>query len=247
VAALLVSGCGGGGSGEETASTAAQAKGQSTSPEEATSKAKGAAQGAASQGSHRQRQSAGSPTQSSSAQGSGKHGKSITLPEGEPEPQATPAEQANATVADIALSSPDVGQGEAIPAEFTCAGKGSWPALRWQGVPADSKELVLFAMNAQPVQGKLFFDWALAGIDPALGGIEAGKLPKGAVVGQNSFGEAGYELCPTPGQAETYVFALYALPKALSPAKGFDPAALRQQAQAISRNAGLLAASYGRG
>ena len=94
---------------------------------------------------------------------------------------------------------------------------------------------------------ELFFDWAQAGIDPALSGIESGKLPKGAVQGQNSFAKPGYEICPAPGLAETYVFALYALPEALSPAKGFDPAALRQQVQAISRNAGLLAASYGRG
>jgi hypothetical protein len=243
-----MSGCGGGGSAPETASTTtAQARGQSSSPGEATSKAKGEAQGIASQDSQQQRQSAGSLTQSSGAQGAGKHGKPITLPEGDPEPQATPAEQANATVADISLSSPDVGQGEAISAEFTCDGKGSWPNLRWQGVPPDSKELVLFAMNAQPVEGKLFFDWALAGIDPALGGIEAGKLPKGTVQGQNSFDKAGYEICPPAGSAETYVFALYALPEALSPNKGFDPAALRQQVQAISRNAGLLAASYGRG
>ena len=246
VVALLVAGCGGGGS-EETASSAAQAQGESTSPGGAESKAKGEAQSPASKGSQAQQQDGGSPTQSSSAQGSGKHGKSITLPEGEPEPQATPAEQANATVTDISLSSPDVGQGEVIPAEFTCDGKGSWPTLQWQGVPPASKELVLFVMNVAPVQGKLFFDWALAGIDPALSGIESGKLPKGAVQGQNSFAKAGYELCPAPGSSETYVFALYALPQALSPKKGFDPAALRQQVQAISRNAGLLAVSYGRG
>ena len=123
--------------------------------------------------------------------------------------------------------------------------RAAWPPLQWQGVPEGTKELVLFAMNVAPVQGKLFFDWALAGIDPALSGIEAGKLPKGAVQGQNSFGKAAYEICPPPGQAETYVFALYALPNALLPAKGFDPAALRHQVQAISSNAGLLAVSYG--
>lgn len=102
-------------------------------------------------------------------------------------------------------------------------------------------------MNVAPVQGRLFFDWALAGIDPALGEIESGKLPKGALQGQNSFGKPGYELCPPQGSAETYVFTLYALPQRLAAQKGFDPAALRRQVQATSRKAGLLAATYARG
>lgn len=144
------------------------------------------------------------------------------------------------------MQSPDVAQGGALSAKFTCDGEGGWPTLRWQGVPAGTSELAILAMNVQPVEGKLFFDWALAGIDPSLEELTSGKLPKGAVQGKNSYGKADYEICPPPGQAETYVFALYALPKALSPAQGFDPAELRSQAQAISRNAGLLAFSYGR-
>lgn len=101
-------------------------------------------------------------------------------------------------------------------------------------------------MNVAPVGGKLFFDWALAGIDPALGGLESAKLPKGAVQGQNSFGKAGYEICPPAGSSETYVFTLYALPQRLNASKGFDPTALRRQVQAISRKAGILAATYAR-
>jgi phosphatidylethanolamine-binding protein (PEBP) family uncharacterized protein len=101
-------------------------------------------------------------------------------------------------------------------------------------------------MNAAPVGGKLFFDWALAGVDPAPGIINSAKLPKGAVVGQNSFGKAGYSICPPQGGAETYVFALYAVPGALSPKPGFDPAGLRQRVQAVSRRVGLLAATYAR-
>jgi phosphatidylethanolamine-binding protein (PEBP) family uncharacterized protein len=140
-----------------------------------------------------------------------------------------------------------VGSDGALPAPYTCDGKDSWPQLDWQGVPPGTEELVLFAMNAQPVGGKLFFDWAVAGLDPSLQGLEAGKLPKGAVIGTNSFGKSDYEICPPAGQAETYVFALYALPKRLSPAKGFDPHALREAALGASGNAGLLAVSYARG
>lgn len=176
-----------------------------------------------------------------------KQGSSVPLPKGDRVPEATPAEEAQATVADIALTSPAVDPSTgALPAPYTCDGKDNWPTLRWHGAPADTREMALFAMNSQPVQGKLFFDWALAGIDPALGEIEAGRVPRSAVSGRNSFGEVGYSICPAQGEAETYVFALYALPDRLSPAKGFDPAELRRRVQELSRNVGLLAASYAR-
>lgn len=148
------------------------------------------------------------------------------------------------------MSSPALGpateSAAALPATYTCDGKDSWPALQWQGIPAGSEELILLAMNVAPVEGKLFFDWAMAAIDPELQGIEAGRLPAGAVQGRNSFGKLGYELCPAKGQAETHVFVLYAIPKRLSPAKGFDPHRLREEALAASGNAGVLAVSYGR-
>jgi phosphatidylethanolamine-binding protein (PEBP) family uncharacterized protein len=101
-------------------------------------------------------------------------------------------------------------------------------------------------MNIQPVGGKLFFDWAVAGLSPEEEEIEAGKLPKGTVVGRNSFGKTGYEICPE-GSGETYMFALFALPKKLSPSQGFDPLALRQEVTDTSGNVGLLALSYTRG
>lgn len=135
---------------------------------------------------------------------------------------------------------------QALSAEFTCDGKGTSPALRWQGVPQGSAELVLFAMNAQPVGGKLFFDWSVAGLSPDLEEIEAGKLPKGAVVGRNGFGKTGYEICPQ-GAGETYIFTLFALPEKLSPSQGFEPMALRKAVADLSGNAGLLALGYTRG
>ena len=101
-------------------------------------------------------------------------------------------------------------------------------------------------MNLQPVQEKLFFNWAVAGLDPSLDEIGSGQLPGGAVVGRNSFGKVGYELCPE-GSAETYMFALFAVPKKLSASKGFDPLALRQEVLDNSGNVGLLALNYVRG
>jgi phosphatidylethanolamine-binding protein (PEBP) family uncharacterized protein len=167
-----------------------------------------------------------------------------------PEPGITPKQQREATVASMSLQSPSSqssgGGPQALSAEYTCDGKSISPALRWQGVPQGTAELALFAMNIQPVGGELFFDWAVAGLSPELEEIEAGKLPKGAVVGRNSFGKTGYEICPEAG-SETYMFVLFALPKKLSPSQGFEPLALRKAVADVSGDAGLLALSYARG
>jgi hypothetical protein len=40
--------------------------------------------------------------------------------------------------------------------------------------------------------------------------------------------------------------ALFALPKPLSPQKGFDPRPLREEILAVSRDVGLLTVAYGR-
>jgi phosphatidylethanolamine-binding protein (PEBP) family uncharacterized protein len=179
----------------------------------------------------------------------GKQGPTVPLPKGEPEPGITPEQRREATVASMILESPSSEPSStgprALPAQYTCDGKGTSPALRWQGVPQGTAELVLFAMNTQPVEGKLFFDWAVAGLSPELEEIEAGKLPKGAVVGRNSFGKAGYEICPEGG-GETYIFAVFALPQKLSPSQGFEPFALRKEVAEASGNVGLLAVSYAR-
>lgn len=186
------------------------------------------------------------------AEGKGqKHGPRIAQPKGAPEQAPTPAQINSATVADMSLQSPAItasGEGPgALPATYTCEGKDSWPAFAWGGVPAGSAELILYAMNVAPVEGKLFVDWAVAGLDPSLSAIEAAELPRGAVVGTNSFGQVGYEICPPPGGGEIYMFAIYALPQKLSPKRGFDARELRKEILDVSGNVGLLPAVYARG
>jgi phosphatidylethanolamine-binding protein (PEBP) family uncharacterized protein len=243
LAGLLLGGCGGDdpsagtGDGESTASSAAAAQEDTASPERAGDKEQGAAE----------KQSAAPKASSGPAAQSGqKHGPPIAQPEGEREQAPSANEIAEATVTDITLSSPSVPPGAGgpapLPATYTCDGKGEWPALSWSGVPTDSAELILYAMNLAPVAGKLFVDWAVAGIDPALTGLAAGELPRGAVIGTNSFGKRGYEICPEG--SETYVFAVYALPRSLSPGPGFDARELRKQILDVSGNVGLLPVAY---
>ncbi len=148
------------------------------------------------------------------------------------------------------LESPAIGSADAglgtLPTRYTCDGEDSWPQLLWGRVPSDTKELAVFAMNSQPVDGKLFVDWAVAGLEPSLTGIEAGRLPKGAVVGTNSFGKRGYSICPRSG-SEIYVFAVYALPTKLSLSPGFDGREARKRILDVSGDVGLLVTSYSGG
>jgi hypothetical protein len=254
VAALALAGCGGGSSdGSSSTATSADATASPGSGSGAsggeTANVKG--HGASGHGTAGEGASGGGPTNAGGQPSTGgKHGAHVPQPSGAPEPGITPQQRREATVASMTLQSPSSRSSNAgpqvLPAEFTCDGKNTSPALSWQGVPQGTAELVVLAMNLQPVEGKLFFDWAVAGLSPDLTEIAAGKLPKGAVVGRNGFGKVGYEVCP-PGGGETYMFTVFALPKKLSPARGFDPSVLRREVLEASGNVGLLALSYTRG
>ncbi|HWA53398.1 MAG TPA: YbhB/YbcL family Raf kinase inhibitor-like protein [Solirubrobacterales bacterium] len=250
LAVAALAGCGG--SSSDSGSTAAVGTTASTaaaasSPDSPSSQGAEQASAGGAKG-----QGEGGGRQSSAAKGGGGPGHApVELPKSEAgrEHAPTAAEKAHSAIADMTLVSPSFPMAEgiaAIPAAYACDGANSTPALRWAGVPAGTEELILYVMNAKPVGGRLFFDWAVAGIDPSSESLEAGALPSGAVVGTNSFGKPGYDICPEAGGAETYIFALFALPRSLSPKPGFDPRALRAQTLGLSGDVGLLTAIYAR-
>lgn len=133
---------------------------------------------------------------------------------------------------------PSANGGIFLSDSFVCK-KGNFPPVRWKGAPPKTKEVVVLFMKALPVQGKIYFNGAVAGLDPKAGGMPSGKLPKSAVVGENSEGESTFSVCPR-GPEEELVLAVLASEKALRPEKGFDAAALRQEAYAASGHMGLL-------
>ena len=246
-ALLLLAGCGGGGGGAST-TTSQDASLPATEASKSPTEGRGSSprtESEAGSGPADERLAQASPDAGAAKQGE----RHIVPPKGPQEAAPTQAQQSNATVADMALESPAVqaraGSLGVLPAANTCDGKDTWPALAWRGVPPDTTELAVFAMSFKPVEGKLFVDWAVAGLDPSLEGIEAGRLPKGAVVGRNSFGKVGYSICPPEG-AETYAFAVYALSKSLSPQQGFDARELRKEVLDVSGNVGLLPVLYAR-
>jgi phosphatidylethanolamine-binding protein (PEBP) family uncharacterized protein len=130
-----------------------------------------------------------------------------------------------------------------IPQRYTCDGADVSLPVSWSAVPPGTAELAVFVLNLQPVHGRLFFDWALAGLSPASHGISAGTLPPDAVVGRNSFGDARYSICPAQRTRAEYFFVkVAALPKPLEARPGFDAEALYRQAE---RSAIAVAADGG--
>lgn len=150
------------------------------------------------------------------------------------------------TAMEISSSAISHAKGEPIERRYTCDGEDRSPPIKWSGIPANAAELALFVINFKPVDGKLFFDWAVAGIDPRLKGLPAGRLPAGAVVGRNGFGKVGYSICPSGRRTESYVIVLFAPPRRLARRPGFEPVALHQRILQLAPKAGLLGASYAR-
>lgn len=133
-----------------------------------------------------------------------------------------------------------------ISAHYTCDGANISPPISWSHVPPNTQEIDLFLFNLAPVNGKLFANWAVAGISPKLHGLAAGQLPAGAVVGRNSRGQVAYSLCPAKGPAVRYAFLMYALPKKIPVQTGFVAEKLRETALHQAESAGLLGLSYKR-
>jgi phosphatidylethanolamine-binding protein (PEBP) family uncharacterized protein len=133
-----------------------------------------------------------------------------------------------------------------FPAHYTCDGANASMPLSWSQLPANTAEVDVFLFNLQAVHGKLIDDWAVAGLKPTLHGLPAGKLPPGAIVGRNSFGQTRWSVCPPKGKSVRYAFLLYALPKRIPVKPGFAATKLREIALHTAESAGLLAGSYKR-
>jgi phosphatidylethanolamine-binding protein (PEBP) family uncharacterized protein len=157
----------------------------------------------------------------------------------DPESGPTKSRQESTSAAPLKVSIPG-----GLTSTNTCKGKNTSPEIAWTKVPTGTKELAVFAVNVQPVKGKLYVDWALAGIDPRIARLKASEVPAGAVRGRTSSGAKGWSLCPRNSKSETYIFSVYALSKSLSPKEGFDPINLRAKATPVTKKVGLEGVTF---
>ncbi|RWQ43952.1 MAG: YbhB/YbcL family Raf kinase inhibitor-like protein [Mesorhizobium sp.] len=96
----------------------------------------------------------------------------------------------------LTLSSSAFAEGGKIPERYTRDGKNVSPPLKWSGVPAKAKSLVLVVQDPDAPNGT-FGHWAVFNIPPGVGELpdaESGK-PGPAALRQatNDFGNAYYD------------------------------------------------------
>jgi Raf kinase inhibitor-like YbhB/YbcL family protein len=109
----------------------------------------------------------------------------------------------------MTVTSPEFGQGVPIPHQYTCHGPGETPPLDWSGAPAGTRALALVMDDADaPISPYIY--WIVFNISPATRDIQAGRLPPGAQVADNSKGTVGYSP-PCPAHGHQYRFSIYAL------------------------------------
>jgi hypothetical protein len=110
----------------------------------------------------------------------------------------------------LKISSPAFENDGKIPKKYTCDGSNINPPLRIQGVPSNTKSLVLVFDDIDAPRGT-YVHWILWNIGPDTREIKENSLPEGAVLGLNDFKKRNYGgPCP-PGRAHKYVFRIYAL------------------------------------
>jgi Raf kinase inhibitor-like YbhB/YbcL family protein len=143
----------------------------------------------------------------------------------------------------LVLGSPAFGGGSAIPLRYSCDGDDISPPLGWTGVPDGTVELALTVVDHDVDPS--FVHWVIAGIDPALGGLEEDAVPAGAVEARNGTSEFGwFGPCPPGGEVHRYVFTLFALTEPSGVATGADGRAAIDLIAATPGVATTLTATY---
>ena len=131
----------------------------------------------------------------------------------------------------IVVTSPAFEAEAAIPARFTADGEGVSPPLRWTGVPAGARSVVVLVEDADSPTPKPLVHAIVHDLPGDDGGLAEGAMTGpagegGAEMGRNSFLRSGW-LPPDPPTGHgphRYVFQVYALdiaqPGASSPGRG---------------------------
>jgi len=115
------------------------------------------------------------------------------------------------------LTSPDVRQGAAVPADawanaFGCTSTNHQPRLAWSGAPAGTRSYAVTMVDRDAPTGGGFRHWLVWDVPTGTTALDR-ALPPGAVSGTNDAGLTGYlGPCPPPGDVtHRYEITVYAL------------------------------------
>lgn len=126
--------------------------------------------------------------------------------------------------ASIVVASEAKAKGGGVAAKYTCKGADISPRVFWAGVPAEAQEVIVFARSLY--QGKLDTDWMIAGLPAERDEIREGRVPAGTVLGRDTSGKIGYDLCPANGTDPLVILGVIAVSHKLNLKTGFEPRAI---------------------
>jgi len=110
----------------------------------------------------------------------------------------------------LKITSPVFDHEGIIPKKYTCQGDDVNPELVIEGIPEETKSLVLIMDDPDAPVGT-WDHWVVWNLDPSISKIEGDSIPKGGVVGKNSWECNNYGgPCP-PSGTHRYYFKLYAI------------------------------------
>lgn len=113
------------------------------------------------------------------------------------------------------LSSPAFADGQMIPPKYTADGEDISPPLVWEGLPQETKSLVLICDDPDAPVGTWvhWLIWNIPGEAVCLpeNVPDDRQLAEGARQGVNDFGRIGYGGPAPPSGTHRYFFRLYAL------------------------------------
>ena len=124
--------------------------------------------------------------------------------------------------ATLVVTSPALKDGGVMPRQYMPDGRNDSPALRWSGVPAGTRELMVFCEDADAGNPPPYVHWVVYHIPATATGLpEAMPIDpttpltadlRGAVQGTNGFRRTIYRgPAPPPGAPHHYHFVVYAL------------------------------------
>jgi len=120
----------------------------------------------------------------------------------------------------LTLTSTAFTEGQAIPAQYTCQGGDSSPALAWTGTPANTKSFALIADDPDAPAGT-WVHWVIYDLPSTTRALpeNVAKQPvleDNSKQGLNDFQRVGYGgPCPPAGKPHRYYFKLFALDEML--------------------------------
>ena len=160
----------------------------------------------------------------------------------------------------ITVTSPTLVAGQPVPRQHTPDGRNDSPALGWTGLPAGTRDLMVFCEDPDVGNPPPFVHWVVYNIPPTVAGLPE-ALPidpsvamppglAGAKQGLSGFRRPIYRgPAPPPGKPHTYHFVVYALDAPIVQKPGTPPmtrAELLDAAKGHVIGRGELVATYER-